>query len=152
MREHRWDSPLGKFKSKDITSFWLQSPIKPVESLPAKLYQHRNRVTFISDIHKMSTKAREKCQVTDTLSQYHILSPVLLPGETSYNPFLTERPQQNCSRAIAGSWSSSEMLLSCVRAAQITILKIHRLEVTGEAGETEVQGSLKQLCCANSCH
>lgn len=124
-------------------------------------YQHGNRVTFISDIHKMNTKAGGKSQVTDTPSQYHIFSPVLLPGETIYNPFLTQRPQQNCSRATAGSWSSSEMLLSCVRVAQIISpscdqhspsLKIHRLEDTGEIGETKAQGSLQQLCCANSYH
>lgn len=107
----------------------------------------------------MNSKAREKSQVTDTPSQDHILSPVLLPGETSYSPFLTRRPQQNCSRATAGSWSSSEMLLSCVRAVQISSTscdphspsqKIPWLEVTGEVRETEVQGSQKQLCCVRA--
>lgn len=91
-----------------MTSVWLPSPKKPVECLPlpAKPWQHKNRVTFISDICKMSTKAREKSQVTNTLSQYNILSP----GETSHSPFFTLKPQQICSRATAGSWSSSDML------------------------------------------
>lgn len=127
MKEQSWNSP---WISSRVKRLWCDILLVNISQETCRMspspYQHENRVTFISGIHKTNTKAREKSQVTDIPSQQDIL----IPGETGYNqvriPCSQERQVTTLPHSKATAHlqqrhrSSSEMLLSCVRAAQIT--------------------------------